>query len=140
MQTSSVIFESASAEQSSILYAKVQQSSKITKYFSTFSTNQMKEQTKNKLKSGEYSLILIFCCTPTLYNTCTLYTSFHCQHPPFERHGYILPAKSLSPLKVVRFFSSSNGIMNSSFAKNSSANEFDTTSTPSKLSITFSSL
>ena len=43
---------------------------------------------------------------------------------------------SLSPRKVVRFFSSAKGIVKSSFAKHSSAKEFDIISTPSKSSIT----
>ena len=50
-----------------------------------------------------------------------------------------LRAKSFNPRKVVRFFNSSNGMISNSFAKHSSAKEFDTTSTPSKSSTTFSS-
>ena len=47
-------------------------------------------------------------------------------------------AKSLTEANVVRRFSSSNGITKRSFARHSSANEFDTTLTPSKSSTTLS--
>ena len=47
-------------------------------------------------------------------------------------------AKSLTEVKVVRCFNSSNDMLNKSLAKHSSAKEFDTTFTPSKSSTTLS--
>lgn len=49
-----------------------------------------------------------------------------------------LRAKSLTETNVVRCFNSSNDMNNKSFAKHSSAKEFETTSTPSKSNTTFS--
>ena len=57
----------------------------------------------------------------------------------FRAKAMFLRAKSLRPLKVVCCFNSSRGIKSSNLAMHSSANELDTTSTPSKSSRTFSS-
>ena len=61
-----------------------------------------------------------------------LFSLFNARYLLLKATEIFFRAKSFSPRKVVFFFNSSNGMISNSFARHSSANELDTTFTPSK--------
>lgn len=61
-----------------------------------------------------------------------LFSLFNARYLLLKATEIFFRAKSFSPRNVVFFFNSSNGMISNSFARHSSANELDTTFTPSK--------